>query len=108
VFAVHVRIDHAAAERSRSIKGVAGDQIADVIRPHPLEQLADAIRFKLEHALGITLLEQGISLGIIERESLEVDLQAACFLDQLYGVFMQGDGMQTEAVSIELAALIYI
>ena len=46
----------------------------------PLEQLADAVGFELEHALGVAALQQGVGLRIVERQLVEVDLdrRASC------------------------------
>src|SRR5260370_31294669 len=108
VLAVHVGFNHAAAERAGPIESAAGDQIADVIWPHSLEQFADAVRFKLEHALGIAALEQGIGLGIIEREFLEVDPFAARLLDQLHGVVQQGQSAQPQEIHFEETDLLQV
>jgi hypothetical protein len=45
------------AERPRPVQGGAGDDVTDVVRLQPLEQLADAVRLELENALGVAALQ---------------------------------------------------
>ncbi len=70
MLAVDVGIDHAAAERAGAVQGVGGDQVADIVRPHALEELADAVRFQLKDPLGVTALQQLESFRIVERKVL--------------------------------------
>ena len=68
MLAVDVSVHHAAAERAGTIEGVGGDEVADVVRLHALEQLADAVGFELKHALGVAALQQGVGLRVVERQ----------------------------------------
>ena len=73
VLAVDVGVHHAAAERAGAVQGRAGDDVADVVRLHALEQLADAVGFELEHALGVAALQQGEGRRVVERQLVQVD-----------------------------------
>src|SRR5262249_36385528 len=53
---------HAAVERPRAVQRHQRDDVADVVRPQSLQQLADAVGLELEDALGVPLLEQIVRL----------------------------------------------
>ena len=105
VLAVHVSVDHAAVERAGTIERSAGDDVADVVGPHPLEQFADAVRLELEHALGVAALQQLVRLRIVERQIVDVDFLAARLLDQPHGVVQQRQSAQAQEVHLEHADL---
>src|SRR5262249_31775375 len=44
VFAIHVLVYKTAVERPGAVQGRTGDDVADVVRPQALQQLADAFR----------------------------------------------------------------
>ena len=83
-------------------------EVADVVRLHPLQQLADAVRFQLEHALGVAALEQRVRLGVVQRQVVQVDLDAARLLDQLDGVVEHRQRAQAEEVHLEQADLFQV
>ena len=103
VLAVDVGIDHAALQGTGAIKGHAGDDVADVVGPHALEQFSDAVGFELKHAAGVAALEQGIGFAIVKRQAMEIDLRVASLCDQPYRVVQQGERTQAEKVHLEQA-----
>ena len=72
VLAVDVLVHHPALERAGAVQGRARDDVADVVRLHPLEQFADALGLELEHALGVAALQQLVRLGVVERQLVQV------------------------------------
>ena len=60
---LHVVVDHAAFERAGAIEGVGGDDVAEVVGLHLLQQVADAAAFELEDALRLAAAEQGERLA---------------------------------------------
>ena len=108
VLAVDVGVHHAAVERAGPVQGRAGDDVADVVRPQPLEQLADAVRLELEHALGVAALQQRVRLRVVQRQLVDVDRLAARLLDQLDRVVQQRQGAQAQEVHLEHADLFQV
>ena len=106
MLAIDVGVHHAAAERAGAIKGVGGDQVADVVGLHAFEQLADAVRFELEDALRIAALEQGVgflsSSGSLVQISM-IDGVGVLTRFELDGVLEDGERAQAEEVHLEHA-----
>ena len=69
VLDLDVVVDHAAFERAGTIEGVGGDDVAEMVGLHPLQQVADAAAFQLEHALGLAAAEQGERLLVVAAET---------------------------------------
>ena len=57
MFAVDVTVHHSALQRAGAIEREHGDQVADMVGLHALEQLAHAVGFQLENTLGVAALE---------------------------------------------------
>ena len=78
-----VVLDHAAFQRAGAIEGVGGDDVAEVVGLHLLQQVANAAAFELEDALGFAALQQGEGLLVVERELVRIDALAGRLLDQI-------------------------
>ncbi|MBV8677815.1 MAG: DNA polymerase III subunit alpha [Planctomycetaceae bacterium] len=108
MLAVDVGIHHAAAERAGAVQRRAGDDVADVVRPHPLQQLADAVRLELEHPLGVAALQQLVRLRVVDRQLVDVDRLAPRLLDQPHRVVQQRQRAQAEEVHLQQADLLQV
>ena len=77
VLDLDVVLDHAAFERAGAVEGVGGDDVAEAVGLHPLQEVADAAAFELEHAFRLAAAEQGVGFLVVEREAVGIDLLAA-------------------------------
>src|SRR5262249_2758414 len=77
VLALDVLVHHAAFERPRAVQRRTRDDVADVVRLHPLEQLADALTLELEHTLRVAALQELIHARVVERKLVYVDVGTA-------------------------------
>ena len=98
-----VVVDHAAFQRAGAIEGVGGDDVAEVVGLHPLQQVADAAAFELEDALGLAAAEQGEGLRVVQRESVGIDLLAGGLLDELDDLGEDRQVPQAEEVHLQQA-----
>ena len=108
MLAIDVGFDHAAAERAGAIEGVTGDQVVNVVRPHALEKVADAVGFQLEHSLGVAALQECEGGRIVERNLLQVELHAARLFDEPDRMIVQGQRPESQKVHLEQADLLQI
>ena len=70
---------------------------------HPLQQVADAAAFQLEHALRLAAAEQGERLLVVERELVGVDPLAGRLLDQIDDLREDRQVAQAEEVHLQQA-----
>ena len=80
-----VLVDHPPFERSWTVQGVGGDDVAKMVGFHALEQIADTSAFQLKDPFGFPASEQFEGLLVIERELHRIDMDASGFFDHLDG-----------------------
>ena len=103
VLHLDVVVDHAAFQRAGAIQGVGGDDVAEVVGLHPLQEVADAAAFQLEHALRLAAAEQGERLLVVARKLVGVDLLAGRLLDQIDHFREDGEVPQAEKIHFQQA-----
>ena len=104
--ALHVVVDHAGVERAGTIERVQRGQVFELRRPCFPKQVDHAARLELEHALGAPFLEQAEHFGIVERQILDVDVDALDRLGRLDGVVDHRQRAQAEEVHLEQTHLL--
>ena len=85
---------------------VERDECGDVLDRGDLEllaQVAHAPGFQLEHAEGLGVVEQVVGLGVVERQVVEVELDAGGFPHHLRGVADDRQGLETQEVHLQQA-----
>ena len=98
-----VVVDHAAFERAGPIEGGGGDDVAEVVGLHPLQQVANAAAFELEDALRLAAAQQGERLLVVERELVRIDPLAGGLLDQVDRLGENRQVAQAEEVHLQQA-----
>ena len=68
VLHIDVLLDHAAFKRTRSVQRVGRNDVAEMVRLHLLQQIANPAALQLEHATGVTRLKQIKRLFIVQRK----------------------------------------
>src|SRR5438445_662961 len=101
VLAVDIGLDHAAPQGAGTIERIAGDQIVDRVRAHTFEEIANAVGFQLEHALGVAALEKSKGGWIIERNLLQINLHAAGLFDEPDGMIVKSQRAEPQEVHLE-------
>ena len=101
VLDLDVVVDHAAFQRPGTIQGVGGDDVAEVVGLHPLQEVADAAALQLEDALGLAAAEQGEGLRVVQREAVGIDAAAGGLLDQVDDLGEDGQVAQAEEVHFQ-------
>ncbi len=103
VLHLDVVVDHAAFERAGPIERVGGDDVAEMVGLHPLQQVANAAAFELEDAFGFAAAEQGERLRVVERKLVRIDPLAARLLDQLDRLGQDREVAQAEEIHLQQA-----
>ena len=76
VLAPHEHVDHARAQRARSIERQDGDDVFEAVGDESPQQLAHARRLELEHRERVAASHQVVRRLVGEVEVVEVDLDA--------------------------------
>ena len=108
VFAVHIRVDHAAFQRSGAIKCHEGDDVANIVRFKLFEQFTDAVTFQLKNALCIAALQQLIDIRVVEVQFSQIYALGVIPLNHAKGIFQHGEGSQTKKIHLQQAGLLQI
>ena len=98
---------HAASQRTRPIQGHRGDHIFEMSRCQFLDQVGYTLRFHLEYAGRITFREQFPRFRIIERNGIDIEVDAAVGLDELDRIPDDGQCTQAEKVHFQQAQFFY-
>ena len=69
-------VDHPALQRAGPIERVQGNQVVETLGLRLAEQLAHARALELEHAVGLAVAEQLVGLRIVERNRVDVEVDA--------------------------------
>ena len=96
-------VDHARLERAGAVERVHRDQVVEPLRLGLAQQLAHARALELEDAVGLAVDEQLIGLRIVERDGVDVEIEALGALDLGQRVVNQRQRAQTQEVHLEEA-----
>ena len=77
-----------------------------MVRLHPLQKVANAAAFELEHALRLAAAQQRERLLVVDREPVGIDLFAGRLLDQLDYLRENRQVAQPEEIHLEKAGLL--
>ena len=103
VLALDEFVHHARAERSRPVQGVHGHQVLETVGFEHAQVFAHAFGFDLEDAVGVAGREQGVSVGIVEGEIVQVRRIDPHAADDVERVLDHGHGAQAEKVELDQA-----
>ena len=67
------------------------------------QDVAHAVRLKLEDRRGVAAREKLISSHVVQRQRVQIDLLAAVLLDQLHGVVEHGERGQPQKIHLQQA-----
>ena len=98
-----VLVDHPPFERSWTVQGVGGDDVAKMVGFHTLEQIANTSAFQLKDPFGFPASEQFESLLVIERELHRIDMDASGLFDHLDGFREDCQVSKTQEVHFQQA-----
>ncbi len=88
--------------RAGAVERHEGDDVFEPIRAHLHERLAHAGAFHLEHPDRLAPSHHRVSLGVVERDLAEVDLDTPS-RDKIDSFLKRGQGLQTEKVELDQA-----
>ena len=94
-------VDHAALNRAGTIQRVQRRQIFEARGLVTLQNVAHAVRFKLEYAAGLAAREQRVGFLVVELQAGEIDFHAAIFFDHAHGVVEHRQRGQAEEIHLE-------
>ncbi len=103
VLAVGVIVVRVHAHRTRPVQGQDGDDVLEAGGLHTAEQIAHGAAVELEDAESVSARKQVEGRRVVERECVEVDVDAAVGLDVVDGVADDGEVSQTQEVHLEQA-----
>ena len=106
MLAIDEVVDHATLDWAGPIERVQCGEIFDGIRLVPPQHVAHAVRFKLEHARGQSLMKDFfVGLFILERNTLKLDFLAASLCDQFERVIQNREGCEPKEIHLQQAQL---
>ena len=85
--------------RTRPIERHERDDVAEIGRAHRRQRAPHALRFQLEHADRVALLQQAIGRLVVPGERAEIDLDPT-FGEQLHRLLQDRQGFQTQEVEL--------
>ena len=105
VFPFYEILDHSRAYGSGAVEGDDGYYILEIRGFQLIQDVAHTRTFKLEDPESLRVRKELVCFGVIERHIVEIDGDAFCPLDYLYGLVYYGQGPQAEEVHFEQAYL---
>ncbi len=96
-------VDHPALQGSRPVEGVERDQVVEAFRLCLAEQFAHPGALELEHPVRLPLAKQLVGLRIVQRDGVDVEVDAFGPLDLVEGVADQGERAQAKEVHLQQA-----
>jgi len=93
-------LDHPGAERARAVEGVHRDEVLERLRVELAQVLRHAGGLELEDADRVAPAEEGVGLGVVEGEGVEVEAHAAR-REHLQAVLQDRQRAQAEKVHLE-------
>ncbi len=91
-------LDHAAAERPRTVEGHKRDEVGEVLRCEVAHELGHTGRLHLEHGARLALTEHLRRHFVRQRDFLDIDLLVATLLDIGNGIADDSQCAQAEEV----------
>ena len=92
--------------RSRAVEGVHSDDVTDDRRLQLAEVFLHSRRLKLEGADGIARGIQGVGLRVIDRDMVDVDVDASGLLDILQGILDERQSFESQKVHLDEAHIL--
>ena len=96
-----VIVDHAALNRSGTVKGIQRRQVGEAMGFDAAQDIGHAATFKLEDARRQAFAKQFIGSGVVERERFEVQLFPSRFFDELHAVVNGGERGEPEKIHFQ-------
>ena len=103
VLAVGVVVVHVHAHRARAVQGDQGGDVLEGRGSERADEGAHGAALELEHADGVAGLEQLVGGRVVERDAVDVDLDAPRGLDHLDAVGDDVEVAQAEEVHLQQA-----
>ena len=88
-------------DRTRTVQGIHGDQVAKHRGLEVFEVLLHPGRFVLKDADGVSALKELVGGGIVERNRLNINLNAVALAHELEAVFDQRKRFKAQEVHLE-------
>ena len=98
-----VVVDHAALERPGPVERVERDEVVEPLRLGLAQQLAHARALELEDAVGLAVAEELVGLRVVERDGVDVDVDALGPLDLVERIADERQRAQPEEVHLQEA-----
>ena len=96
-------VDHAALERARPVERVQRDQVVEPLRLRLPQQFAHARALELEHAIGLPVAEQLVGLCVVQRDRVDVEVDALGAFDLVERVADERERAQAQEVHLQQA-----
>jgi hypothetical protein len=106
LLAALVDLVHAGIERAGAHERVGRDQVVEAVGAHGAHHVGGERRFELEHAGGAAGAEQAVGVLVVERQRVDVDVDAAPRLDRLHRVGDDRERGEAEEVHLEHPGLL--
>ena len=87
--------------RSRTVEGVHGNEVLEHRRMKLAEVFLHTCRLKLEGTDGAALLIELVSLGVVDGDMVQVNINATCLLDNGAGLFLLRQCLQSQEVHLD-------
>ena len=94
-------IDHAAAQGARAIQGHERNHVFKMLRRQFLDQVGNPRRFHLKDAGRIAFGQKLTRFRIVERNSIDVEIDAVVLIDHLDRITDDSQGSKAEKVHLE-------
>ncbi len=102
VLALYEVVDHAGLQGSGAKQCDQGNEVVELIRFQPFDQVTHAARFELEHRSRRRALQQAKGPGVFERNAADIDELGACGLvDDPHGPVDDRQCLQAEEIELD-------
>ena len=91
------------AHRARTVQRQHCRNVLELLGLHELEQRAHRAAVELEHAEGVTARQQTVRFRIVQRQGLQVQVDASVDLNVLHRIRDDGEVTQTQEVHLDQA-----
>ncbi len=103
MLAINEVVDHAALNRAWAVQRIQCRQIFDSCWLVTPQDIAHAVRFKLENRGRVASREQLVGLGILQRQVVDLHLHAAILFDHLHRVMQHRQRRQPQKIHFQQA-----
>ncbi len=94
-------------QRARAEEGVHGDEVAEAVRLQLAQVLLHAHALELERAVRLRALVQLEGLRVIERDAVDVDLDAMVLIDHAQRIADDRERLQPQEVHLDHARVLH-